>query len=141
MPRLGRFQMAHPNIAVRLEASPRLVDFYHARGERATALPAVLAVVGVAALVLAVILLGTPGVIAAFPALDQVKAAGMELQRIAHYASPANLLDFSDRLGMLIVGEVGNWQLQPPQMDDPEMRENVRRSNRPATYNLGVTLY
>ena len=27
VPRLGRFQMAHPNIAVRLEASPRMVDF------------------------------------------------------------------------------------------------------------------
>jgi LysR family transcriptional regulator, glycine cleavage system transcriptional activator len=27
VPRLGRFQVAHPNIAVRLEASPRMVDF------------------------------------------------------------------------------------------------------------------
>jgi LysR family glycine cleavage system transcriptional activator len=27
VPRLGTFQMAHPNIAVRLDASPRLVDF------------------------------------------------------------------------------------------------------------------
>ena len=27
VPRLGSFQMAHPNIAVRLDASPRTVDF------------------------------------------------------------------------------------------------------------------
>jgi beta-glucuronidase len=62
--------------------------------------------------------------------LEMMKAAGMELQRISHYAPPSVLLDLADRLGLLIVGEAGNWQLQPPQMDDPAMRADFERQMR-----------
>jgi beta-glucuronidase len=54
--------------------------------------------------------------------LKLMKAAGMELQRIIHYAPPPALLDLADRLGLLIIGEAGNWNLQPAQMDDAGMR-------------------
>jgi beta-glucuronidase len=62
--------------------------------------------------------------------LRMMKAAGMELQRITHYAPPSNLLDLADRLGMLIVAEAANWQLQPPQMDDPAMRADFEHQMR-----------
>ena len=59
-----------------------------------------------------------------------MKAAGMELQRINHHAPPPALLDLADRLGMLIVPEAANWQLQPSQMDDPAMRADFERQMR-----------
>ena len=59
-----------------------------------------------------------------------MKAAGMELQRIIHYAPPPALLDLADRLGLLIVGEGGNWNLQPTQMDDAGMRADFRNQMR-----------
>jgi beta-glucuronidase len=59
-----------------------------------------------------------------------MKAAGMELQRISHYAAPPALLDLADRLGLLIVPEAGNWQLRPTQMDDPAMRADYERQMR-----------
>jgi beta-glucuronidase len=62
--------------------------------------------------------------------LKLMKAAGMELQRIIHYAPPPALLDLADRLGLLIVGEAGNWQLQPAQMDDAAMRADFERQMR-----------
>jgi beta-glucuronidase len=62
--------------------------------------------------------------------LKLMKAAGMELQRINHHAPPAALLDLADRLGVLIVPEAGNWQLQPSQMDDPAMRADFERQMR-----------
>jgi beta-glucuronidase len=62
--------------------------------------------------------------------LRLMKAAGMELQRMIHYALPAPLLDAADRLGVLIIGEAGNWQLQPTQMDDEGMRADFRNQMR-----------
>jgi beta-glucuronidase len=62
--------------------------------------------------------------------LKLMKAAGMELQRINHHAPPPVLLDLADRLGVLIVPEAGNWQLQPSQMDDPAMRADFERQMR-----------
>jgi beta-glucuronidase len=62
--------------------------------------------------------------------LKLMKAAGMELQRINHHAPPPALLDLADRLGILIVPEAGNWQLQPSQMDDPVMRADFERQMR-----------
>jgi beta-glucuronidase len=59
-----------------------------------------------------------------------MKAAGMELQRISHYAAPPALLDLADRLGLLIVSEAANWQLRAPQMDDPAMRADFERQMR-----------
>src|SRR5919204_3155089 len=59
-----------------------------------------------------------------------MKAAGMELQRIIHYAPPPALLDLADRLGLLIIGEPGNWNLQPAQLDDVGMREDFENQMR-----------
>ena len=59
-----------------------------------------------------------------------MKAAGMELQRIIHYAPPPALLDLSDRLGLLIVGEPGNWNLQPTQLEDAGMRADFENQMR-----------
>jgi beta-glucuronidase len=62
--------------------------------------------------------------------LRLMKAAGMELQRMIHYALPSALLDAADRLGVLIIAEAGNWQLQPTQMDDEAMRGDFRSQMR-----------
>jgi beta-glucuronidase len=62
--------------------------------------------------------------------LRLMKTAGMELQRINHHAPPPALLDLADRLGMLIVPEAGNWQLQPSQMDDPAIRADFQQQMR-----------
>jgi beta-glucuronidase len=62
--------------------------------------------------------------------LKLMKAAGMELQRIIHYAPPPALLDLADRLGLLIVGEPGNWNLQPTQLDDADMRADFENQMR-----------
>jgi beta-glucuronidase len=62
--------------------------------------------------------------------LRLMKSAGMELQRMIHYALPATLLDAADRLGVLIIAEAGNWQLQPTQMDDEAMRADYRNQMR-----------
>lgn len=62
--------------------------------------------------------------------VELMKAAGMELQRIIHYAPPPALLDLADRLGLLIVGEPGNWNLQPTQMDDAGMRADFENQMR-----------
>ena len=59
-----------------------------------------------------------------------MKAAGMELQRISHYAPPPALLDLADRLGLLIVGEPGNWNLQPTQLDNAGMRADFENQMR-----------
>jgi beta-glucuronidase len=64
------------------------------------------------------------------PDLRLMKAAGMELQRMIHYALPSALLDAADRLGLLIIAEAGNWQLQPAQMDDEAMRADYRNQMR-----------
>lgn len=65
-----------------------------------------------------------------FRDLRMMKEAGMELSRINHYASPKNLLEWTDRNGMLIIPEAGNWQLAPEQMDDPVIRANFQRQMR-----------
>ena len=59
-----------------------------------------------------------------------MKAAGMELQRVIHYAPAPALLDLADRLGLLIIGEAGNWNLQPTQMDDAGMRADFENQMR-----------
>jgi beta-glucuronidase len=62
--------------------------------------------------------------------LKLMKAAGMELQRIIHYATPPALLDLADRLGLLIIGEAGNWQLKPAQLDSPAIRSDFQNQTR-----------
>jgi beta-glucuronidase len=62
--------------------------------------------------------------------LRLMKAGGMELQRMIHYALPTTLLDAADRLGVLLITEAGNWQLQPTQMDDDEIRANYKNQMR-----------
>ena len=62
--------------------------------------------------------------------LRLMKAAGMELQRIIHYAAAPALLDVADRLGILIIGEAGNWQLKPSQMDSPAIRADFQNQTR-----------
>ncbi|MDR1284343.1 MAG: beta-galactosidase [Opitutaceae bacterium] len=59
-----------------------------------------------------------------------IKSGGMELSRISHYPVSTELLDQADRLGMLIIGEAGNWQMTPEQMADPVMREKFQAQMR-----------
>jgi len=79
--------------------------------------------------------------------LRLMKTAGMEMQRMIHYALPVALLDWADRHGMLIIAEAGNWQLTKEQMDSPvmrrkwqtQMREMVERDwNHPSVFAWSV---
>lgn len=54
--------------------------------------------------------------------LTLIKSAGMELSRISHYPVSAEMLDWADRHGLLIIAEPGNWQMTPKQLSDPVMR-------------------
>lgn len=47
-----------------------------------------------------------------------------------HYALPENLLDWADERGLLIIEEAGNWQLEPSQMDAPEIRQKFMQQFR-----------
>ena len=58
--------------------------------------------------------------------LRTMKSAGMELQRIAHHAMAPGLIDAADRMGMLLIGEAGNRNLQPSQLSDEGMRADFR---------------
>ncbi|MPY88738.1 MAG: beta-galactosidase [Luteitalea sp.] len=62
--------------------------------------------------------------------LRLMKTAGLELQRIVHYAAPPALLEAADRTGLLIIGEAGNWQLQPSQLDSPAIRADFQSQTR-----------
>lgn len=59
-----------------------------------------------------------------------IKSGGMELSRISHYPTSAELLDLADRHGMLIIGEAGNWQMTPEQMSNPVMRRKFQAQMR-----------
>jgi beta-glucuronidase len=87
-----------------------------------------------------------------FKDLTLMKSAGMELCRIAHHAVPEKLLDWSDKNGMLIITEAGNWQMTPQQMADSSMREKYKLQlkemverdwNHPSViaYSLGNEFY
>jgi beta-glucuronidase len=54
--------------------------------------------------------------------LSDMLADNMRMMRIAHYPQSANLLDFADKHGMLIIAEAGNWDLGAWQMADPGLR-------------------
>ncbi|MEU9706956.1 glycoside hydrolase family 2 TIM barrel-domain containing protein, partial [Streptomyces sp. NPDC047981] len=41
--------------------------------------------------------------------LDRMKAAGMGLTRIMHFAQATEVLDYADRIGMLLIGETPIW--------------------------------
>ncbi|MEU9228926.1 glycoside hydrolase family 2 TIM barrel-domain containing protein [Streptomyces massasporeus] len=41
--------------------------------------------------------------------LDMMKSAGMSLTRIMHYAQSPAVLDYADRIGMLLIGEAPIW--------------------------------
>ncbi|MFK0229960.1 glycoside hydrolase family 2 TIM barrel-domain containing protein [Streptomyces sp. NPDC090303] len=41
--------------------------------------------------------------------LDMMKAAGMSVSRLMHYAQAPAVLDYADRIGMLIIGETPVW--------------------------------
>jgi len=59
-----------------------------------------------------------------------MKNGGMELSRISHYPVSANLLDWADRHGLLIIEECSNWQFSAAQMDSPTMRAKFQRQLR-----------
>ncbi|ANJ27791.1 glycoside hydrolase family 2 [Agromyces aureus] len=42
--------------------------------------------------------------------LDRMKASGLNLARIMHYAQAPELLDYADEIGMLLIDEVPVWQ-------------------------------
>jgi beta-glucuronidase len=54
--------------------------------------------------------------------LGDMLAANMRMTRIAHYPQAPALLEFADRHGMLIIAEVGNWNMSAWQMADPKVR-------------------
>lgn len=62
--------------------------------------------------------------------LRLMKEAGMEFQRLTHYTTTEAVLDWADRNGMLIVAEVGNWQLTPEQMDNDTIRTKFKQQFR-----------
>lgn len=62
--------------------------------------------------------------------LRLMKEAGMELHRLTHYTPSEGIYDWADRHGMLIITEVGNWQLTPKQMDNDTMRTKFRQQFR-----------
>ena len=55
--------------------------------------------------------------------LSDMLADNMRMMRIAHYPQAPELLDFADAHGMLIIAEVGNWNLGAWQMADPGVRK------------------
>jgi len=55
--------------------------------------------------------------------LSDMLADNMRMMRIAHYPQAPELLDFADAHGMLIIAEVGNWNLSAWQMADPGVRK------------------
>lgn len=54
--------------------------------------------------------------------MSDMLADNMRMMRIAHYPQAPALLDFADKHGMLIIAEVGNWNLSAWQMADPGLR-------------------
>lgn len=42
--------------------------------------------------------------------MDRMKASGLDLTRIMHYAQAPELLDYADEIGMLLIDEVPVWQ-------------------------------
>jgi beta-glucuronidase len=59
-----------------------------------------------------------------------MKEAGMEFQRLTHYTPGEYFYDLADQYGMLIISEVGNWQLTGKQMDNDSMRIKYRSQFR-----------
>ena len=62
--------------------------------------------------------------------LRLMKEAGMEFHRLTHYTPSEAVCDWADRHGMLLITEVGNWQLTPRQMDSDTIRAKFRQQFR-----------
>jgi beta-glucuronidase len=54
--------------------------------------------------------------------MSDMLADNMRMMRIAHYPQAPALLDFADSHGMLLIAEVGNWNMSAWQMADPGIR-------------------
>ena len=59
-----------------------------------------------------------------------MKEAGMEFHRLTHYAPSEYIYDLADRYGMLIISEVGNWQLTPRQMGNDSIQTKFKQQFR-----------
>jgi beta-galactosidase len=76
--------------------------------------------------------------------LDRMKASGMNLARIMHYAQSPELLDYADEIGMLLIDEVPVWGTARKLERDigqiqQEMREMVERDfNHPSIFAHSV---
>ena len=55
--------------------------------------------------------------------MSDMLADNMRMMRIAHYPQAPDLLDFADAHGMLIIAEVGNWNMSAWQMADQGVRK------------------
>ena len=62
--------------------------------------------------------------------LTLIKEGNMGLARLHHYPADEATIEWADRHGLLIIGEPGNWQLAPEQMDDSVIREKFRQQMR-----------
>jgi hypothetical protein len=59
-----------------------------------------------------------------------LKTLNTVLSRPAHYPQAEFILDYADRVGILLMPEVPAWQLTAEQMHDPHMRELQRQQLR-----------
>jgi len=59
--------------------------------------------------------------------MQLIKSGSMELSRISHYPVSTEMLDWTDRHGMLIIAEAGNWAMTPEQMSDTMMRRKYEQ--------------
>jgi beta-glucuronidase len=62
--------------------------------------------------------------------LRQMKEAGMELMRIAHYPLAPSVLRWADHHGMLLIEEAGGWGLVEAQLDSPGFRGKLQAMAR-----------
>lgn len=58
--------------------------------------------------------------------LRQMKEAGMELMRIAHYPVSTLVSDWADRHGMLLIEEAGSWGFREKELDSPVLRTKLQ---------------
>nr|WP_239086278.1 glycoside hydrolase family 2 TIM barrel-domain containing protein [Streptomyces parvus] len=76
--------------------------------------------------------------------LDMMKAAGMSMMRIGHYAQAPALLDYADRIGMLLIAEIPVWGENSPLKTDlvlykQQLVEMVQRDfNHPGIFAWSV---
>ncbi|MEU8934266.1 glycoside hydrolase family 2 TIM barrel-domain containing protein [Streptomyces sp. NPDC048409] len=76
--------------------------------------------------------------------LDMMKSAGMNAMRIMHYAQSPELLDYADRIGMLLITETPEWGVDANQLKDlpnvkQQMLEQVQADyNHPSIFAWSV---